>query len=209
MISNELLIDILKNISIVINENKDYLTELDSAIGDSDHGYNMNKGFKEVNKNLDGLKDKDCGEILKNVAMTLISKIGGASGPLYGTAFLKASNVVKGKYEIDKKDSVKIFEEAINGIKMRGKAERGNKTMLDSLIPAFEAYKRSIEEGDLINKATLKSTEAAYEGVLYTEKIKATKGRASYLGDRSIGHKDPGAVSSYLMLKSISDTLND
>lgn len=209
MISNTLLIKILNNIAITIKENKEYLTHLDSVIGDSDHGFNMNKGFKEVRQKLESLQSKDCGTILKNVAMTLISKVGGASGPLYGTAFLKSSVVIKDKYEISEEDSIKMFDESIKGIISRGKAKQGDKTMLDALIPAYQIYKDSINKGDSIEIAISQAQKAAYEGVEYTKKIKATKGRASYLGDRSIGHQDPGATSSYLILKSISDTLND
>lgn len=207
MITRDLLIDILKNIGEVIKDNKQYLTDLDSAIGDGDHGINMNKGFKAVVEKLDAVKDKDCGEVLKTTAMTLISTVGGASGPLYGTAFLKASMAVKGKMELDKEDILKIFDEAIKGIVMRGKAKQGEKTMLDSLIPAYEELKESFENGSSLSEAFNNACIAANEGVEYTKTIRATKGRASYLGDRSIGHQDPGATSSYLMIKTIADTL--
>ncbi len=208
MITRDLLIDILKNIGEVIKDNRQYLTDLDSAIGDGDHGINMNKGFKAVVEKLDTVKDKDCGEILKTTAMTLISTVGGASGPLYGTAFLKASMAVKGKMELDKEDILKIFDEAIKGIVIRGKAKQGEKTMLDALIPAYEELKESFENGSSLSEAFKNACIAAHEGVEYTKTIRATKGRASYLGDRSIGHQDPGATSSYLMIKTISDTLN-
>lgn len=207
MITRDLLIDILKNIGEVIKDNKQYLTDLDSAIGDGDHGINMNKGFKAVVEKLDTVKDKDCGEVLKTTAMTLISTVGGASGPLYGTAFLKASMAVKGKMELDKEDILKIFDEAIKGIVMRGKAKQGEKTMLDALIPAYEELKESFENGSSLSEAFNNACIAANEGVEYTKTIRATKGRASYLGDRSIGHQDPGATSSYLMIKTIADTL--
>ncbi|QZY54418.1 dihydroxyacetone kinase subunit DhaL [Crassaminicella profunda] len=207
MITGELLVRVLKNIGIKMNENKQLLTELDAAIGDADHGINMNKGFAAVSKKLEEVKSDDCGEILKTTAMTLISTVGGASGPLYGTAFLKASIVAKGKIELDKKTIIKMFEEAIKGIVMRGKAQIGEKTMLDALIPAYEALKESIEQGDELSIAFNKATYAACEGVEKTKNIIATKGRASYLGERSIGHQDPGATSSYLMIKAIADTL--
>jgi len=207
--STDLMIKIIDNIATVIHENKEYLTELDAKIGDSDHGINMDKGFRMVQEKLDVVKDKDCGTILKTVAMTLVSTVGGASGPLYGTAFLKAASVVSDKKEIDKDDVVKMFEEAIMGIKMRGKANKGDKTMLDALIPAYEELKKSIENNETIIEAFDKGQKAAYEGVEYTKKIAAKKGRASYLGERSIGHQDPGATSSYLMLKAIYDTLKE
>ncbi|MCT4619138.1 MAG: dihydroxyacetone kinase subunit DhaL [Marinisporobacter sp.] len=207
MITGALLVKILKNIAIKIHENKQLLTELDAAIGDGDHGINMNKGFTAVSKKLDEIKSHDCGEILKTTAMTLISTVGGASGPLYGTAFLKASIVAKGKNELDKGTIIKMFDEAIKGIVMRGKAQIGEKTMLDALIPAYEALKESLEQGEELSTAFHKATDAAYEGVQKTKDIIATKGRASYLGERSIGHEDPGATSSYLMTKTIADTL--
>lgn len=209
MITRDQLIKIIKNIAEVIKENKEFLTELDSAIGDSDHGINMNKGFKAVLEKINTVEDKDCGTILKTVAMTLISKVGGASGPLYGTAFLKASGVVTGKMEISGEDLNLMFKEAIDGIVMRGKAERGNKTMLDSLIPAYESFKNSIESDKGLVESLESAEKSALDGIEYTKTIAATKGRASYLGDRSIGHQDPGATSSYLMIKAIVDTLKE
>jgi dihydroxyacetone kinase-like protein len=209
MITRETLLKIIENIAVTIRENKEFLTELDAKIGDSDHGINMDKGFRTVLEKLDSVRDKDCGTILRTVAMTLVSTVGGASGPLYGTAFLKASAVVAGKTEINTDDAVRLFDEAIKGIKMRGKAERGDKTMLDALIPAYEAFKESIERERDILDAVKSAEKAAYKGVEYTKTISAKKGRASYLGDRSIGHQDPGATSSYLMLKAILNTLED
>lgn len=208
MITRDVLIEILKNIGEVIKDNKQYLTDLDAAIGDGDHGINMNKGFKAVVEKLDTVKDMDCSAILKTTAMTLISTVGGASGPLYGTAFLKAAMAVNGRMELDKDDIVKLFDEAIKGVVMRGKAKQGEKTMLDALIPAFEEIKSSFEDGSTLPEAFNKASKAAYDGVEYTKTIRATKGRASYLGDRSIGHQDPGATSSYLMIKTIAETLN-
>ncbi|WIF93927.1 dihydroxyacetone kinase subunit DhaL [Caminicella sporogenes] len=208
MITRDMLLKILHNIAKVVEENRQFLTDLDAAIGDGDHGINMNKGFKAVEEKLNSLKDKDCGTILKTTAMTLISTVGGASGPLYGTAFLKASAVVNGKMELSSQDIIKMFEEAINGVVMRGKAQRGEKTMLDALIPAYEVLKNSIESGKSLKESFQDAAKAAYEGVEYTKTIKATKGRASYLGDRSIGHQDAGATSSYLMIKTIAETLD-
>lgn len=199
----------IKNMGEAIKENKEYLTDLDTAIGDSDHGINMNKGFSAVLSKLDGMEDKDCGTILKTVAMTLISTVGGASGPLYGTAFLKASAVVNGKIYIDRQDTIQMLYEAIQGIKSRGKADRGDKTMLDALIPAYEVLKESIENGEEIIIAFEKAEKAAKEGAEYTKTILARKGRASYLGERSIGHQDPGATSSYIIIKTITDTLKE
>ncbi len=208
MITRDKLLDILKNIAKVIQENRQFLTDLDAAIGDGDHGINMNKGFKAVEEKIDTVKDKDCGAILKTTAMTLISTVGGASGPLYGTAFLKAAMAVNGKMELENDDVVKMFDEAIKGVIMRGKAEKGEKTMLDALIPAYEELKFSLQDGSTMAESFKSAQKAAADGVEFTKTIRATKGRASYLGDRSIGHQDPGATSTYLMIKTIAETLN-
>lgn len=187
-----------------IIRNKEYLTELDRAIGDADHGTNMSKGFEAVISKISSLdEDKDIGFVLKTVAMTLISSVGGASGPLYGTAFLKASAPTAGKVEIDAITAQAMWQTAITGIKERGKASRGEKTMLDSLEPAFEAF----SEGVTMDKTLLECLElasvAAQKGVEYTKTIAASKGRASYLGERSIGHQDPGATSSSIMIAAL------
>lgn len=208
MLTRDQLLEILSEIAEVIVNNKQYLTNLDAAIGDGDHGINMSKGLKAVAEKLDTVRDKDCGTILKTVAMTLISTVGGASGPLYGTAFLKASAVANGKDELSNEDIIKMFDEAIQGIMMRGKAQLGEKTMLDSLIPAYEALKKTLEAGESLPSAFDSARKAAEEGVAQTKTIRATKGRASYLGDRSIGHQDPGATSAYLMLKVTATLLN-
>ncbi len=207
MCNSNILIKIIENMGKNIIENKDYLTELDRVIGDADHGINMSKGFSAVDAKLDEMNGKDWGSTLKTVAMTLISTVGGASGPLYGTAFLRASTVVDGKMEIDKEDIINMFEQAVEGIKMRGKSDKGDKTILDALIPAFEALKLAYEEGKDTKTAFKMAEEAALEGVEYTKDIIAKKGRASYLGERSIGHQDPGATSTYIMIKSINEVL--
>lgn len=209
MSSTNLLIDIIDNMGKNIIENKELLTDLDRAIGDSDHGINMSKGFNAVNSKLDQMENKDWGFILKTVAMTLISTVGGASGPLYGTAFLKASAVVNGKMDVDNEDIINMFEEAVGGIKMRGKSDKGDKTILDALIPASDAIKIAYSEGKDSKKAFQEAEKAALEGVEYTKTIIARKGRASYLGERSIGHQDPGATSTYIMIKSIVEVLEE
>ncbi len=209
MSSTDLLLKILDNLSKNILENKEFLTDLDRAIGDSDHGINMSKGFNAVNEKLEGMRGKDWGHILKNTAMTLISTVGGASGPLYGTAFLRAGTIVDGKMDVEHEDIINMFEQAIEGIKMRGKSDKGDKTILDSLIPAYDALKLAYEEGENSKAAFQKAEEAALEGVEYTKTIIAKKGRASYLGERSIGHQDPGATSTYIMIKSIAEVLEE
>ncbi|MCT4509949.1 MAG: dihydroxyacetone kinase subunit DhaL [Tepidibacter sp.] len=208
MIDKTMFLEIINKIADNIILNKDLLNELDMAIGDSDHGSNMARGFNEVKKKLETLKDSDYQTILKNIAMTLISTVGGASGPLYGTAFLKASSVVGGKKEIDSNDLIKIYEVVIDGIKQRGKSDKGDKTMLDCIIPAYETFKSSVESGKDLKEASKQAEQAALEGVEYTKTIKALKGRASFLGERSIGHQDPGATSSHIIIKTISDVVN-
>ena len=189
-----------------ISENKDFLTELDREIGDSDHGINMARGFHAVLEKTDH-ESSDIGAVLKKAGMTLLSTVGGASGPLYGTAYMEAGKVLAGKTELTAEDMAKVFAAAIAGIQKRGKAVRGEKTMLDALIPASEAYTAKLTDGADMVSALSAACEAAREGVEYTKTIIATKGRASYLGERSIGHQDPGATSATLMLESLRDFL--
>ena len=189
-----------------ISENKDFLTELDREIGDSDHGINMARGFKAVTEKLDP-EITDIGAALKKAGMTLLSTVGGASGPLYGTAFMEAGKVLAGKTSLTAQDVESAFVAAIAGIQKRGKAVRGEKTMLDAIIPASEAFSRKISEGADVVAALEGACESAREGVEYTKTIIATKGRASYLGERSIGHQDPGATSATLMLEAVLEAL--
>ena len=196
----------LSRIGEAIIANKDFLTELDREIGDSDHGINMARGFHAVLDKVDP-ENADIGATLKKAGMTLLSTVGGASGPLYGTAYMEAGKVLAGKSELTAEDMNSVFEAAIAGIQKRGKAVRGEKTMLDAIIPASEAYSAKLAEGaDMVNALTA-ACEAARDGVEYTKTIIATKGRASYLGERSIGHQDPGATSSLLTLEAIRDFL--
>lgn len=196
--------DCIKRIGDNIVENKDFLTDLDREIGDADHGANMARGFTEVLAQLPQ-DEEDISKVLKKVGMVLLSKVGGASGPLYGTAYMKAAAAASGKTAITLEDGKAMLEAVIDGIKMRGKAERGEKTMLDALEPALEALTKGIENGDDIETCLNAMCDAAKEGVEFTKTIRATKGRASYLGDRSIGHQDPGATSSMITLESIRD----
>ena len=187
-----------------IIENKDFLTELDREIGDADHGVNMARGYTEALKVIPQ-DNEDIGAVLKKTGMTLISKVGGASGPLYGTAFMKAAKEAAGKTALTLADAKVMMEAIIGGIKMRGKAEQGEKTMLDAIIPAYEALCAGIDAGKDAGAVLDDMCEAAEKGVAYTKTIRATKGRASYLGDRSIGHQDPGATSSLYTLEAIRD----
>lgn len=199
------VIKILKCISAKIRENEQFLTDLDAAIGDSDHGINLARGFKKVDEKLPELADKDIGTVLKQTGMALVSTVGGASGPLYGTAFMKAGAAAAGKNEIDIDDFLVLIEEAIGGVKLRGKAERGEKTMLDAMIPAAGAMKEERSKGVDVKNILEAGVRAANEGVEFTKTIIATKGRASYLGERSIGHQDPGATSFTILLEAIEE----
>ncbi|MGL5313305.1 MAG: dihydroxyacetone kinase subunit DhaL [Peptostreptococcaceae bacterium] len=205
----EQLTRIIFKIAEVIEENKLYLTELDAAIGDGDHGLNLSKGFNAVREKLSNYNGNDISEILKNTGMALVSSVGGASGPLYGTAFMKASVPVKGKEEININDFSFMLEEALNGIKMRGKSNLGEKTMIDAIEPALNKLKIDISNN--IDAVTCLSNlyVEAQKGAEKTKDIIATKGRASYLGDRSLGHQDAGATSSYLILKTIYEEVKN
>ncbi|MDO4408430.1 MAG: dihydroxyacetone kinase subunit DhaL [Eubacteriales bacterium] len=196
--------DCIVKIADSIIANKEFLTELDREIGDADHGINMARGYTEALAQLPQDND-DIGAILKKTGMVLISKVGGASGPLYGTAYMKAAKVAAGKTALTVQDGREIFDAVIAGIKQRGKAERGEKTMLDAIIPAYEAYCAAADAGKGLDECLAAMCAAAKEGVEFTKTIRATKGRASYLGDRSIGHQDPGATSSLLTMEAIRD----
>ena len=196
----------LKEIGEKIIANKDFLTDLDREIGDADHGVNMARGFTSVIEKVPE-DEADIGAAFKKTGMTLLSTVGGASGPLYGTAYMEAGKVLAGKESVGADDVKAALEAAIAGIQKRGKAEKGEKTMLDALIPALDAFSGKIASGDDLKSALDAACDAANEGVEFTKTIAATKGRASYLGDRSIGHQDPGATSATMTLEVIRDFL--
>jgi dihydroxyacetone kinase-like protein len=189
----------------VLQENRDYLTQLDAAIGDADHGTNMDRGFQAVSAKLSTITNADIGALLKTVGTTLVSTVGGASGPLYGTAFLRAGMATSGKQELSEADVVSMLTAFVEGIKARGKAQLGEKTMLDALQPALDAARQAASDGVDLAQLLHLSSEAAQKGAQNTIPLLATKGRASYLGERSIGHQDPGATSSWLLLKTLAD----
>ncbi len=195
----------IKAVANMLSENNAYLTQLDSAIGDADHGANMDRGFKAVMNKMPEISDKDIGTIFKTVGMTLLSTVGGAGGPLYGTFFLQAGMKTAGKMELSLANWAEAMEAALSGIVMRGKAELGDKTMVDALTPAVQALKQGVQENQSIHDALDASAEAARKGMEGTIPLVARKGRASYLGERSAGHQDPGATSSYLILKEAAD----
>lgn len=187
------------NVSDLIIENEAYLTELDREIGDADHGYNMKKGFLKVK---DAMNEDftDLKSLFNKIAMTLISTVGGASGPLYGTFFMKFAQSIDGD-EMNKEILTKAFSDGVDGVIMRGKAKVGDKTMIDVLSPVSDALKKDLSFAEIIS--------IAKENMERTKDIKANKGRAAYLGERSIGHIDPGACSSYLCIKSALGDLDD
>jgi phosphoenolpyruvate---glycerone phosphotransferase subunit DhaL len=199
----------VKAYASTIAENKEHLTKLDSAIGDADHGINMNRGMTAALAKLDGLENGDVGTLLKTVGMALISSVGGAGGPLYGTLFLQMGTATAGKSELEPEDWRAALEAALAGVQMRGKAEPGDKTMVDALMPGKDGLAEALSEGADFADALRRSATAAEEGMRATVPLVARKGRASYLGERSAGHQDPGATSSYLLLKTAADTWAD
>lgn len=198
--------DWIRAFAAVVAENREYLTELDSAIGDADHGINMNRGMQAVLGKLDAGDQTDVGALLKTVGMTLVSTVGGASGPLYGTLFLQMGTALAGKSELSDDDWAAALAAAVAGVQRRGKAEPGDKTMIDALVPAVEAVKSALADGSTLDEALQRSAQAARDGMTATIPLVARKGRASYLGERSANHQDPGATSSWLLLRTAAET---
>jgi dihydroxyacetone kinase-like protein len=187
----------------VIAEHRVELITLDREIGDGDHGENLDRGFTAVVAKLDGLaEDATPADVFKLVATTLISTVGGASGPLFGTAFLKASGAISGRADLDGEALVALLTAARDGVVLRGKAAVGDKTMIDAWTPAVDAAAAAAADGDDERAVLEAAAQAAEEGARATEPLVAHKGRASYLGERAIGHRDPGAQSSALLLRA-------
>jgi phosphoenolpyruvate---glycerone phosphotransferase subunit DhaL len=207
MITKVQILEWIRTYAVAIAENKAYLTELDAAIGDADHGINMARGFDEVASRLPGLEHEEISTILRTVGMTLLSKVGGASGPLYGTLFMRLSMATAGKQELTDADFLEGLTSGMIGIQQRGSAHVGEKTMVDVLSPAMDAFAAALAVGMPLCDALHASLQAAAEGLHATIAMQATKGRASYLGSRSIGHQDPGATSAYLLVKAAVETL--
>ena len=193
----------IKTAALLISENAAMLTELDTAIGDGDHGENMMRGFKAIEKKLEtAAPPADLPALFKFVGMTLLSSVGGAAGPLYGGFFLALSKASTGKEKLSKAELGDVLTEGLSDIQRRGKAQLGDKTMVDALAPALDAYRAS-PDGDL-TKAMHAADEQAHKSAEATVPLQARKGRASYLGERSIGHQDPGATSSWLLLQALA-----
>jgi phosphoenolpyruvate---glycerone phosphotransferase subunit DhaL len=185
------------------------LTKLDSAIGDGDHGANMDRGMQAVVARLDGIAGNDVGALLKTVGMTLVSKVGGAGGPLYGTLFMQMGAAAAGKTELSERDWAAALDAGVTGVQSRGKAQLEDKTMLDALIPGRDAFTGALDEGASFADALKRSAEAARQGMEATIPLVARKGRASYLGERSAGHQDPGATSSHMLLRTAAEALSE
>ena len=207
MITKLQILNWLKKSADVLREKEAYLTELDSAIGDADHGTNMVRGFSAVLQKLPTVEDKDIGTILKTTGMTLMSSVGGASGPLYGTFFMRAGMAAESKESLDHQDLIQMLDGGLNGLVQRGRAEVGDKTMVDALTPALDALRLSLNGEQGMTMALQVCVSAAEEGMKATIPLQAKKGRASYLGERSIGHQDPGATSTFLVLNALFETV--
>ncbi|NJK79185.1 MAG: dihydroxyacetone kinase subunit L [Chloroflexaceae bacterium] len=199
----------LERVAAVIKEHRQELTELDAAIGDADHGTNLDRGFTAVMGKLSSTAEKDIGVILKTTGMTLISTVGGASGPLYGTAFMRAATLLAGFNEVSSTEIVLALEAALEGIKARGKSQEGEKTMIDAVAPGLRVLRAGLDRGEPFLAVMRRAVATTEEGMKATIPMKATKGRASYLGERSIGHQDPGATSAYYILRALLETMEE
>lgn len=206
MLGIDFFINFFRKFNEYIQENKDYLTELDSAIGDADHGINMSKGCKTTLEKVENSNFNNVSDLLKAISMALMSSVGGASGPLYGTVFMRMA-ISLNRTDIDFKDLSSALQNALNGIKSLGKAEVGDKTMVDVWEPVVNEFNALVEKNtdvaDIKNKVIL----LAKESMENTTPLIAKKGRASYLGPRSANHQDPGATSSYLFFKALFEGL--
>lgn len=209
LITADHVLRFLERVAAAMHEHREELTQLDSAIGDADHGTNLDRGFAAVVSKLPTLADKDIGTILKTSGMTLISTVGGASGPLYGTAFIRAASVVQGIHEMHPEQLVDALEAALEGIQTRGKAQRGEKTMIDAIAPGVDVLKAAQATDEPFLAVAHRALAAVEAGMQATIPMLATKGRASYLGERSIGHQDPGATSSFYIARALVATLDE
>ncbi|MDQ3891900.1 MAG: dihydroxyacetone kinase subunit DhaL [Actinomycetota bacterium] len=207
MSATESTLAVVQEMAAAMEEHRKHLTQLDSAVGDGDHGNNMHRGFQAALERLEGTDPQTPSDALKAVSMALVNKVGGAAGPLYGTAFLRASTALSSKEDLSPEDVAGALEAALGGIKQRGKAEVGDKTIVDALEPAVEAAKEAASSGGGAGEVFRAAAEAAEEGAEATVPLTARRGRASYLGPRSAGHMDPGARSTYLLLDAAARAL--
>jgi dihydroxyacetone kinase-like protein len=190
-----------------IAEHRDELIRLDAAIGDGDHGANMDRGMKKAIERLNGVESGDIGATLKAVGMALVSSVGGAAGPLYGTLFMQMGQKAGDSGDLDLAGFADAVEAGVHGVQARGKAEVGDKTMIDALVPATAALRDAAGSGAGLADALRRASDAAREGMESTTPLVARKGRASYLGERSAGHQDPGATSSQLLMEAAANAL--
>ncbi|MDR8534342.1 dihydroxyacetone kinase subunit DhaL [Serratia nevei] len=204
-LTKQQVVDWLMRCGEVFSRERDFLTRLDTEIGDADHGLNMNRGFNKVVEKLPSVADKDIGFILKNTGMTLLSSVGGASGPLFGTFFIRAAQAANAKQSLDLAELQQMMQEGVEGVVMRGKAEPGDKTMCDAWWPVVESLGQSAQQNLSVAEALQRAADSAERAVESTITMQARKGRASYLGERSIDHQDPGATSVMLMMKTLAE----
>src|SRR6201992_4038098 len=188
-----------------MSEHRQELVRLDTAIGDGDHGTNMNRGMQKALEKLQSAEQPDPGAVLKTVAMALVSSVGGAAGPLYGTLFLQMGTALAGQTEVDLPTFAAAWRKGMEGVQSRGKAQPGDKTMLDALLPAVEA----LEQASDLDSGLSAAVAAAEPGMAGTTPLGARPGQASYLGERSAGHQDPGSTSTFYLFKSAAETLAD
>ncbi len=198
------VLDTLSAIADKMEQEKDFLTQLDNEIADGDHGINMARGFAAVKEKLPTFAGKDLGSVFKTVGMTLVSVVAGSAGPLYGTAFMRSGAAMADRNDMNIDDLIVCLDASIEGVMQRGKAVAGEKTMLDAMIPARDAMKQAAANNADAAAILAAGVKAAQDGVEYTKTIAATKGRASYIGERSIGHQDPGATSFTDILETIA-----
>ena len=216
LISTQDVVAWLRAFAVAVAEHREELTALDAAIGDADHGFNMDRGMQAVVAKLDALEARGepggtaqggIGALLKTVGMTLVSTVGGAAGPLYGTLFLNMGKAAGGAAELAAAQWAAVLDAGVKGVQMRGKAELEDKTMVDALMPAAEALNAAASSGLSPADALQGAAEAAEQGMKATIPLVSRKGRASYLGARSAGHQDPGATSSWLLMRAAAETL--
>lgn len=208
-ISIDQLVAWIARYSAAVTDARQYLTDLDAAIGDADHGSNMSRGMEAAAAKLVSEPPTTVGDFGKSIGMTLVSTVGGASGPLYGTLFLRFGAAETAASELNGEQFAAALRAGVDGIIARGKAQAGDKTMLDALLPALEALDAAVAAGSSVNDAVSAAADAAEAGRDATEPLVARKGRASYLGERSAGHLDPGATSSAMLLRTLADELTE
>lgn len=200
-------LDYICNVAKIINDNKDYITELDATTGDGDHWANMNMGFQKIVESINELKDLDLSSLLQKIGMIMMTTIGGSSGVLYGSGYIKAAKELKSSDVLDRYSLSAMLQAMSNGICERGKSEPGMKTMIDTLLPAANAYKKAIEDGIAEQEALNQLKHAAKAGMENTRNMEAVRGRAYYQAHKGVGHLDPGAVTMYYQIEALVDLI--